>query len=211
MSPASLASIGIGIVPGTTVTLKELIEATTWPEIKAAIIWLDPEYGKQIRDYQKVISKLRKTSAVPDGMRISIELRSAFGTDEDASLEVVGRNGTLNRELDDFPFLGHQTATNEYGAIEAIYSLCLNSWNSWLGMQIDPETLRQYTPAQIIAYCVDEMTFHGFDESDVSEFSAELKRRVAEIDAMSPEERELKLIPAEKVFADLMEKYADEK
>ncbi len=191
-------------------TLKELFAATTWPEIKAAIFWLDPEYVKKIRDYQKVISKLRKTTAVQDGMRISIDLRPTFGTDEEASLEVVGRNGTLNRELDDFAYLG-PTATEEYGAIEVTYSLCLSSWNSWLGMEIDPKTVSQYTPAHIIAYCVDEMTFHGFDESDVSEFAAELKRRVGEIDAMSPEERELKLIPAEKVFADLMEKYSGEK
>ena len=74
-------------------------------------------------------------------------------------------------------------------------------------MTIEPESLMHYTPAQIIAYCVSEMTFHGFIEAESQEFLAELRRRVDEIDAMTPEEREAKLIPAEKVFADLKAKF----
>jgi len=74
-------------------------------------------------------------------------------------------------------------------------------------MSIEPDTLTQYTPAQTIAYCLNDMTFHGFSEADSREFSEELERRVAEIDAMSEKERAEKLIPAEKVFADLRAKY----
>jgi hypothetical protein len=74
-------------------------------------------------------------------------------------------------------------------------------------MTVEPAVLAEYSPAQIVAYCLNDMTFHGFSEADNREVSEELKRRVAEIDAMPEEERAEKLIPAEKVLADLKAKY----
>jgi hypothetical protein len=71
-------------------------------------------------------------------------------------------------------------------------------------------TLREYSPPQAVAYCLNDMTFHGFSEVENRKFSEELRRRVSEIDAMSEEERAEKLIPAEKVFADLKAKYGIE-
>ena len=112
-----------------------------------------------------------------DPMRIAIERRPLPGYDEEPAPEVIGRNGTLNRELDDFKHLGKHA------------------------------TLAEYSPAQVAAYCLNDMTFHGFSEAEQREVREELQRRVAEIDAMSEEERAEKLIPAEKVFADLKAKY----
>ncbi len=73
-------------------------------------------------------------------------------------------------------------------------------------MTIEPATLAEYSPAQVIAYCLNDMTFHGFSEAENREVSEELQRRVAELDAMSEVERSEKLIPAEKVLADLKAK-----
>lgn len=142
----------------------------------------------------------------PDPMRIAIERRPIPGYDEEPAPEVIGRNGTLNRELDDFKHLGGQ-ATAEYGAEETVWSLSLHPWRRWLGMTIEPATLTEYPLAQVAAYCLNDMTFHGFSEAEIREVDEELQRRVAEIDAMSEEERSEKLIPAEKVLADLKAKY----
>ena len=144
--------------------------------------------------------------AESEPMRIAIERRPIPGYDEDPVPEVMGRNGTLNRELCDFKHLGMR-ATPEYGAEETVWSLSLQSWRSWLGMTFEPATLTEYSPAQVVAYCLSDMTFHGFSEAENREVSEELQRRVAELDAMSEEDRAEKLIPAEKVFADLKAKY----
>ena len=58
-----------------------------------------------------------------------------------------------------------------------------------------------------MAYCLKEVTFHGFSEAENREVREELRRRVAEIDAMSEQEKAENLIPAEKVFADIKAKY----
>jgi hypothetical protein len=187
-------------------TFDELIASTSWAEVKAALLWLFPDEEKRLSDYRRVFWELRRIKPKPDPMRIAIERRTIPGFDETQAPEVIGRNGTLNRELDDFKQLGEH-ATAEYGAEETVWSLSLQAWSSWLGMTIEPATLTEYSPAQAVAYCLSDMTFHGFSEAENREVSEELERRVAEIDAMSEEERAEKLIPAEKVFSDLKEKY----
>jgi hypothetical protein len=54
-------------------------------------------------------------------------------------------------------------------------------------MTIEPETLVTYSPAHVIAHCLNDMTFHGFNEADIREFRDELDRRMAEAKKMSEE------------------------
>ena len=187
-------------------TFAELIAATSWAEVKAALLWLFPDAQSQLPGYRKVFLELRRMSPEPDAMRIAIERRPIPGDDGTPGPEVIGRNGTLNRDLEDFKHLGTR-ATEEYGAEETIWSLSLRPRRGWLGMTVESRALQEYSPAQAIAHCLNDMTFHGFSEAENREFSEEIQRRVAEIDAMSEEERAEKLIPAEKVFAKLREKY----
>ena len=187
-------------------TLADVIASTTWAEVKAALRWLFPHEMGQMPGYRQVFWELRQMKPEPDPMRISVELQLLAGDDEDSIPEVVGRDGTLNRDLEDFKFLGKH-ANAEYGAEEVRWSLSLRPRRNWLGMRIESATLRMYPLPQIIAYCLNDMTFHGFSEAENRAVSEELRRRFAEIEAMSQEERDEKLIPAEKVLADLKSKF----
>ena len=190
-------------------TFAELIAETSWAEVKAALLWLPTDEGRHLSDYRNVFRELRRMRPEPDPMRIAVERRPMPGFDEEPTPEVIGRNGTLNRELDDFKHLGKH-ATPEYGPEETVWSLSLQPWRSWLGMTIEPVTLAEHSPAQVVAYCMSDMTFHGFSEAENRAVSEELQRRVAEVDAMSEEERAEKLIPVDRVFADLKAKYGIE-
>ena len=187
-------------------TFAELIAKTTWTEVKAALLWQCPDESHHLPDYRKVFWELRRMKPEADPMRIAIERRPISDPDETPTPEVFGRNGTLNRELDDFKFMGKH-ATPEYGAEETVWSLSLQLWRNWLGMRIEPATLKEYSPSQVVASCLSEMTFHGFSEAENREVSEELQKRIAEVDAMSEAERAEKLIPAEKLLADLKAKY----
>lgn len=57
-----------------------------------------------------------------------------------------------------------------------------------------------YSPATIVAHSLWEMTFHGFDEAEVSAQRRELQKRVDELDAMTEEEKKHKLIPLDQVL-----------
>lgn len=187
-------------------TLADVIASTTWAEVKAALQWLFPQEVEQLPGYREIFLELRRMKSEPDPMHISIELQPLVGYDEDSVPEVVGRNGKLNRDLEDFKYSGKH-ATSEHGAEEVRWSISLSPRRNWLGMEIESATLRMYPLPQIVAHCLSDMTFHGFSEAENRAFSEKLRKQVAEIEAMSAEERDQKLIPAEKVVADMKAKY----
>jgi len=119
--------------------------------------------------------------------------------------EVIGMNGTLNRDQDDFGNCG-KAADSPFALEETAFALTLEPWEEWLGMEIDSDTLNEHAAAQIVANCLWEMTFHGFSQTQICEEREELQRRVAELDAMTKEERQKNLMPAEKLFQELKAK-----
>lgn len=66
-------------------------------------------------------------------------------------------------------------------------------------MEIDPETLQTYTAPQIVAHCLWEMAFHGFEQAQIRAERDEIKRRFTELDAMTEEELKERTIPWERI------------
>jgi hypothetical protein len=161
-------------------TFAELLKSVEWPEFKACLLWSYPYEKDSVDRYKFVLARLRGLSPVDSEMRIVITETFTEGVDDKPHSDVVGRE--------------------PYSAID--YSISLEPWERWLGMQIDPATLTEYTAAQIAVHCLWDMTFHGFDESQIQETRADLMRQVDEIDAMTEEERKRRLIPMDD-FMDL--------
>lgn len=70
-------------------------------------------------------------------------------------------------------------------------------------MSIDPSTLDTLLRPQILAHCISDMTFHGFQEADAQSVLKEVKARAAALEAMTPEQRERTLIPHEELMKGL--------
>ncbi|MFU8821420.1 MAG: DUF6557 family protein [Gammaproteobacteria bacterium] len=189
-------------------TLAELIADTKWAELKAALAWLYPDESARLGHYRSVLRELRKLEPEADSMRIAIERTPGFEPDEEPAMEVIGRNGELNRELDGFTHWDER-AQAEHGAAETTWSLAFRPWRAWLGMTIEPATLAAHSPAHVVAHCLYEMTFHGFCEATIQYAHQELQRRVAELDGLSAEEKAEKLIPFEQVMAELRQEMGD--
>ena len=69
------------------------------------------------------------------------------------------------------------------------YALELTSWSQWLSMEIDKKTLRNYKKVNILAHCLWEMTFSGFDEKDIRNKKRMLKRRLKQVDSLIEKEK----------------------
>ncbi len=183
-------------------TLFELLESGGWPDTKAILLWSYPDVAESLDDYRLVLAKLRKLAPIESNMRIILRQTIREGLDDEPFVEVVGRNGQLNRDQCDFKCF-QDSVDAEYANAETDFSLSLEPWEQWLGMRIDAGTLDEFAAPQIVAYCLWDMTFHGFEQWQVQETMDEIKRRVDEIDAMTEEEREGKLIPMEEVMRKL--------
>lgn len=182
--------------------LSDLVQSIGWPEIKASLLWSYPDEAQFLGGYRLVLAQLRKLVPIESEMRIFLRETSREGVDEKPFIEVIGRNGQLNRDQPGFKYF-EDPVDSMYANSETDFSLSFEPWEHWLGMQIDSATLAEYTAPGIVAHCLWDMTFHGFEQWQIQETRDEIKRRVDEIDAMTEEERKEKLIPLEEAMKEL--------
>lgn len=108
-----------------------------------------------------------------------IVLRQLIPEDEDEGpyVGVSGRDGTLAANLPDGE------------AREESYALEFAPWQEWLGMTIDPETLARYNEEDILAHCLGEMTFLGYEQGIVGAKARRLEQAVEEWECSRPGRR----------------------
>lgn len=178
-------------------TLSELIATARWADVKASLIWGYPDAEASLEDYRRVLKSLQKLDPVPSTMRIIIRKTIPEDLGGASADEVCGRDGRLNRDRKDFLDSG-QSDDSACALAETDFTLALEPWERWLGMAVDPATLADYAPAQIVAHCLWEMTFYGFVPSEVQVKRDELNRLADELDSMTEEERKARFIPWER-------------
>lgn len=186
-------------------TLSEIMRTTHWVEVRAQLEWSFPCDKEFTPDYKHLFDTMLSMQPETNPMRIVLVKIEPSEFSECTAIDVIGCNGRRRRDEEQY-FPRDDNGKMDNADEEVQWSLSFEPRTKWLGMQIDATTLQAFLPAQIIAYCLNDLTFYGFDEADVVDFRDELNRHVEEIDAMTDEEREEKLIPAEVAFASIREK-----
>ena len=182
--------------------LKELILTTNWRDVKSSLLRTYPHSKRSIGKFQNVFDTLLSLNPRVTKMRLFVEEDLSQGEDEGPGVDVFGKDGTLNKDLADFRYF-RETAGEDFANSETSFALELVPWEKWLGMEIDPSTLQAYASPDIIAFCLWEMTFFGFDQATIQKEKQEIDRRVIELENMSEEEKKKKFIPGEKVLEEL--------
>ena len=72
-------------------------------------------------------------------------------------------------------------------------------WEKWLGMDVAPETLYNFNELEIIAHCLFEMTFCGYEQEEIQEQFDSINRTVEDYKKMTGEEKEEKTISLEEL------------
>ena len=155
-------------------TLRNLVQAHFWLEVKPVLRRLYPGYASSVEAHEQVFSDLKAITPAPSDMRIVLSERQDL--EGGTYIDVSGMNGTLKRD-----------SAPEYfrdkpgGDEEESFALELTDWSHWLSMPIDEDTLRRYAEEEIIAHCLWEMTFFGYDRGEIVEERERLKKMVDEI------------------------------
>jgi hypothetical protein len=153
-------------------TLKTLLQKHTWLSI-ASIFWeLYPDEEINSSGYQDVFEKLMFMS--PEDSAISIVVANC--KDEFDGEEYVDVSGKYLH-----PKTEEQTFSQ---AIE------FTPWQEWLGMAIHQESLDHFSELEIIAHCLYEMTFVGFEEENIHEEMNLIKDISEDYKNMTDEEKE---------------------
>jgi hypothetical protein len=179
-----------------------LVGVADWADVERSLVQHYPDASESLDGYRETFFRLRDLRPVATTMRICVRTTFRPALDDHPFLEVVGRDGTLNRDSEDFNYLG-ESDDSVYALSEAEFALELRPWSEWLGMDIDADTLGKHLSSEIVAHCLREMTWFGFDETAIDAQRQELERCVDEVNAMTEEEKKERLIPMEQVLGEL--------
>ena len=127
------------------------------------MIELYPDQEENIGTYKDIYHKLRVM--IQTDSDIQIILKEYF--DEGSYIDVSGKKPDQNESL----------------ALEFI------PWTEWLGMTINERTLESFNELEIIAHCLFEMTFVSFDEDEIKEQFALIKKMVEDYEKMTENEK----------------------
>ena len=97
-----------------------------------------------------------------------------------------------------------------YPLLPQIYALGFTAWDHVLGLQVDEESVNAHGINLFLSEVLQEMSFFGFDESDMVKERDEVIAQADRLDAMTPEERANYGRPADEVFREMAEKYGFE-
>lgn len=183
-------------------TFKELINRHPWAGVKYQLMELYPGEAYRIDAYAEVYETLVSLSPHPTDMRIVVKEVFDPEFDDKPHVDVSGCNGSLQKEQEEFAQSG-RSPDSEFANSEVCYAIEFTPWEEWLGMAIEPATLAAFDEVGVIAHCLWEMTFAGFDQEDIQQQIRGLRETVDEIKDMTEEERKERLRPFD--FGDLEE------
>lgn len=154
--------------------LSDIIKSNSWLSVRLTLEKLIPDQEEFLDDYEKVFNELRIMQALPG--KITIDVKSVHDTYDDSHYVDVSGYYTNPAER-----------TNEYSNSLAIEFV---PWNEWLGMPIDETSLKNFSELEIIAFCLHEMTYAGFEQEEIQSEIDKIKSIKDEYESLSPDEKE---------------------
>lgn len=164
---------------------KKLIQSNSWLSIASILLQLYPDEEKNISGYKKVFEELLFMHPADSEILIVV----AHQKDDFDGEEYVDVSGK---------YVNPQNEEEEFSqAIE------FAPWNQWLGMEISPESLLDFSELEIISHCLYEMTFVGFEEEEIQEELNIMEKSIEDYKNMTDEEKKANTTSLEELMKDL--------
>jgi len=165
--------------------LKLLLQKYRWLSVATILLDLYPDEEKNIMGYQEVFEKLLLMPPQDSEMAIVV----VHCKDEFDGEEYVNVSGEYLHPKNEEETYSH--------AIE------FTPWQEWLGMEIHPESLDHFTELEIIAHCLYEMTFVGFEQEVIQDEIKRIKDISEDYKKMTNEEKKANTTALEDLLKDL--------
>ncbi|WP_027624528.1 DUF6557 family protein [Clostridium lundense] len=138
------------------ITLKDIINQTEFDDVWKFMVKLNKIKNINLyNNYKNFYKKLLKITPSKNITNMFIYI-TAFKEDEDGDTYCISNFD----EEDNTLFYEVTGEDNEC----SLYALDACSFESWLGFYIGEETFGRFTKPNIIAHCIWEMTFFGFEQ-----------------------------------------------
>lgn len=125
--------------------LKEILEKANWQQVAIELVSAYPNQRKAIKGYEEVFELLQAKMPKDSELKLVVEY--------------------VEDDLDPGTFFYNVLGAKDGDEIG--YGLSFKSWSEWMGMDVSEETEASFSPEQICAHCLYEMTFYGFEEETI--------------------------------------------
>lgn len=163
----------------------ELIQTTQWKQIKRALLEAYPDIDPA--GYKYVFAQLRTLESIENTMQIRLTWIEPKNEGDERYVDVNGTDGTRLTDLEKSATFTAASQQLSYEQ-EVTFGLDFKPWNEWLGMNLEPDSLKRFKPAEIVAHCLWELTFYGFDQTTIQTVLGELNETISNLDDKTLEE-----------------------
>ncbi len=138
--------------------LSDIVKTNDWPEVENILLKIYPDKIEDSKAYQNVFQHLQEMEAEEDTIEIVIQSAREDDAEDSSFIDVYGIDRKSKEEA------------SEPLALEYV------RWEKWLGMTIQQQTITEFTEPEIIAHCLYEMTWAGFDQKEIQKKLSEIRR-----------------------------------
>lgn len=164
---------------------KTLLQQHSWLSIAAILVDLYPDEEKNSSGYREVFEKLLLMPAADSQMSIVVKnCKDDFDGEEYVDVSGIHQHP--------------QSEEENYS-----YAIEFTPWKEWLGMEIHPGSLADFSELEIIAHCLHEMTFIGFEEEDIQEELQRIDQISEDYKNMTDEEKKANTTSLEELLKKL--------
>lgn len=174
-----------------------LIKSHHWLSVEMTLLRLYPDQKESFDGYRDVFDRLQLMEPAMDDMLLVLSEHPCDIDEEndfyDTYVDVSGRK-----------------LVPEPDSLTDSYALEFVKWENWLGMELAPETIDNFNELEIIAHCLYEMTFCGYDQEDIQAQLTSLKSTVEDYQNLSDDEKNQETISLEDFLKELDENSDDQ-
>jgi hypothetical protein len=172
---------------------KDLIKSHSWLSIEMTLLNLYPDQKEMVDGYKSVFESLQIMEPVNNEMLIVLtEYECDIAEENDPKSTYVDVSG--------------RKSVPDTTSIAGGYAIEFVKWEKWLGMVLAPETLENFGELEIIAHCLFEMTFCGYEQEEIQEQFDSINRSIDDYKNLSSVEKENQTISLEELKKKLDEK-----
>ncbi|MCC7525531.1 MAG: hypothetical protein IT250_11960 [Chitinophagaceae bacterium] len=169
----------------------DLIKSHHWLSIELTLLDLYPDQNEIIDEYRKVFETLHNLQPVDNDMLIVL---TEYESDSDEKVKSAYADVSGRKRIP------------EQNSITDSYAMEFVKWENWLGMELAPETKNNFSELEIIAHCLYEMTFCGYEQEEIQEQLDSIQKTVDEYKNLTDEEKNKKTISLD----DMMKKFGEQ-
>lgn len=154
-------------------TFNNLIKSNSWLSVKLTLDRLFPEQNNLMDAYERMFDSLKFIAPIES--KITIDVHWVHDDYDDTNY--VDVSGYYTNPKDN---------TDEYSNSLALE---FTPWQEWLGMPVDTNSLQNFTELEIIAYCLNEMTYAGFEQEEIQAEIQRINKIADDYKNMTPDEK----------------------